>query len=357
MEISSKENCMTSHRVRISVIVPAYNVEQYIAATLDSLLRQTLSDFEVIVVDDGSTDATTRVVESYDDQRIFLVRHSKNQGLATARNTGFLHAQGEFIALLDADDLALPTRLAEQVAALENDPTLGMVGSHVGVLDEQGRSKKMVWLRPVTPEEAAIGMLFRNTFSAVMTFRKSAIPTGGYRHLPMAEDYDFNVRFAKHTKVINLNKTLTQVRVRKNGLTCTKPELMEKCIRDVMREQIRELGFDPTQRQLDLNRHIGALTMPNSPTLLNEIEAWLMKLCEANTQAKRYSKISFQKIIAAEWFQVCKFASPLGLHALHTWRASPLSRHWQPNPYEEMKFFIKCLLRHRREGGDFPSLG
>lgn len=347
---------MKSHSIRISVIVPAYNVERYIAATLDSLLRQTLPDFEVIVIDDGSTDGTSQVVEGYDDPRILLVRHDKNKGLSAARNTGVQLARGHFIALLDADDLALPTRLAEQVAALENDPTLGMVGSHVGVLDAEGRPREIIWRRPVTPEEAAIRMLFRNTFSAVMTFRKSVIPSGGYRNLPMAEDYDFNMRVARHTKVMNIDKVLTQVRMRHEGLTHSKPELMERCLRDVMREQIRDLDIEPTPHQLDLNRHVGALTMPNSLILLTEIETWLMKLCDANTKIKRYPDTFFREILSEEWFQVCKFAAPLGFDALRIWRASRLSHYWKPSRYEVLKFFTKCLVRHRRHGGDVPSL-
>jgi glycosyltransferase involved in cell wall biosynthesis len=347
---------MKCHHIRISVIVPAHNVEKFIAATLDSLLRQTFPYFEVLVIDDGSTDGTARVVESYDDQRIFLIQHGKNQGLAAARNTGFHLARGEFIALLDADDLALPIRLAEQVAALEADPALGMVGSHVCVLDEEGRSKGVIWRRPVTPEDASIRMLFRNSFSAVMALRKTAIPAGGYRHLPMAEDYDFNMRVARHSKVMNLDKALTQIRVRHDGLTCTKPELMEMCVREVMREQIRELGFEATPHQLNLNRHVGALTMTSSLTLLKEVEAWLTKLCDANKKIKRYPEDAFQQVLAEEWFQVCKFASPLGLQALRIWHASPLSRSWQPTLYELSKFVTKCLLRHRRRGGDLPSL-
>jgi glycosyltransferase involved in cell wall biosynthesis len=347
---------MKPHEIRVSVIVPTYNVERYLRATLDSLLRQTLRDFEAIVVDDGSTDGTVAIVEEYRDERIRLVRHAANRGVAEARNTGLRHARGEYIALMDADDIALPTRLAEQVAALDADPALGMIGACVAVINEAGMPTGTVWSRPLAPADVAIGMLFRNTIFASVVFRKSAVPDGAFRAFPVAGDYDFNVRLARHAKVANLAKPLTQYRIRGSSLTQTKQDLHEKYVHQIMRNQIRELGFEPTPHELDLNRHVGALTLPNSPELLVEIGAWLIKLRDANRRTGRYPEADFLRNLGAEWFTVCKFASPLGGHAFRVWRASPLSKTWQPNAREKLKFAVKCLLRHSRPGGDVPSL-
>jgi len=120
------------------VIVPAFNVALYIKDTIDSLLAQTYRNFEIVVVDDVSTDNTIEIVKEYQDPRIVVVRHEVNSGLAAARNTGILSSRGEYISLLDGDDIAEPTRLAEQLAFLESDPSLGMVGSHVSVINQDG---------------------------------------------------------------------------------------------------------------------------------------------------------------------------------------------------------------------------
>ncbi len=343
---------MNTAEVRVSVIVPAYNVENYIRATLDSLLAQTFSAFEIIVVDDGSSDGTAAAVAAYADPRVVLFRLPQNQGLAAARNAGMRRARGEFIALLDADDVAVPTRLAEQVAALDADPGLGMVGSYVAVMNEAGRLTGTILRRPLAPADVAIGLLFRNTLFAVMAFRQSAIPDGLFRLLPMAEDYDFNARLAARAKVINLDRPLTHYRVRSASLTHTRKQLMEACVREVMRDQLRNLGIEPSARELDLNRHVGALTLPNSPQLLHDVECWLLKLQKANRVTGRYPQQAFDRILSMEWFDVCKFASPLGLHALQAWRTSPLARHWRPPVRERLKFVVKSLLRHRRPGGD-----
>jgi glycosyltransferase involved in cell wall biosynthesis len=200
---------------RVSVVMPVYNVEIYIAAALDSLLRQTFENFEVIVVDDGSTDGTVGIVKLYQqkDHRIKLFCHAINSGPSGARNTAFEHMNGEFAALLDGDDIALPNRLAMQVAALEAGPQLGIVGSHVEVINEAGNYVGNVWKRPITADDTAIQLLFRNSISNALMIRSCAIPQGGYS-IPLAEDYDLNVRIAKEWKVINLNMVLSLYRLK-----------------------------------------------------------------------------------------------------------------------------------------------
>jgi glycosyltransferase involved in cell wall biosynthesis len=342
---------------RISVIVPTFNVAPYIKETIDSLLSQTYTNFEIVVVDDGSSDQTVDIVRSYRDPRIVLIRHETNCGLAAARNTGLRNSRSEFISLLDGDDIAEPTRLAEQLATLELDPDLGMVGSHVAVINEDGQSRGEIWKRPISSDDAAIQLLFRNTFSAVYTVRRTLIPNDGFGHLPMAEDYDFNVRIARCTKVINLDKPLTQVRIRSGGLTLSKKALMEQCILDIMLDQLRELGLSPTPHELAINRHIGILTLDNTPELLDDVETWLMKLIAANHQFGRYELSAFVRVVASEWFEVCKFASPLGVHAWKKYWSSPLGGEaFRPSLIQKIKFAVKCGIRHKRVGGDIPSI-
>lgn len=120
----------------VSVTVVVYNGQQHVAQAIDSVLRQTYPSFEVIVVDDGSTDGTWELLQSYGD-RIRAVRQ-ENGGLPVARNTGIRHARGEFIALMDHDDICMPERLAAQVAFLKANPDVGLCGSDFSAFDENG---------------------------------------------------------------------------------------------------------------------------------------------------------------------------------------------------------------------------
>lgn len=125
-----------SSRAQVSVVIPAYNAEATVGAAVESALAQSLPPAEVIVVDDGSTDDTARVLASFGDH-IRVVRQ-ENQGLAGARTTGHAVARGEFIAWLDADDMALPFRLEVQAALLAAEPTVVVVASDFDALDRSG---------------------------------------------------------------------------------------------------------------------------------------------------------------------------------------------------------------------------
>lgn len=129
----------THPHINVSVVIPMYNAERYIEETIQSVLSQTYEDLEVLIVNDGSTDDSLSVCRRFDDPRIRILCQ-ENRGLAGARNTGIRHAQGKFIALLDADDLWLPTKLEEQVAHLENNPGVGVSFCLFSIIDDHGEA-------------------------------------------------------------------------------------------------------------------------------------------------------------------------------------------------------------------------
>ncbi|MGL5795970.1 MAG: glycosyltransferase family 2 protein [Waterburya sp.] len=124
---------------KVSAIIPAYNAMKYLPETLDSILAQTYPDFEVIIVNDGSTDNLSEWASQLTDPRVKLISQ-ENRGLAGARNTGLNHAQGEYIAYLDADDLWNSTKLAKQVEFLNQNPDVGLVYTWVDRMDHTGKS-------------------------------------------------------------------------------------------------------------------------------------------------------------------------------------------------------------------------
>lgn len=125
--------------VKVSVIVPVYKVEKYIAATVESVLQQTYKDFELLIIDDDSPDKSIEICQQFTDPRIKII-HQQNRGLAGARNTGIRNAKGEYFAFLDADDLWLPEKLAKHITHLENAPTVGISYSSSAFIDESGNS-------------------------------------------------------------------------------------------------------------------------------------------------------------------------------------------------------------------------
>ncbi|MEM6611256.1 MAG: glycosyltransferase family A protein [Cyanobacteria bacterium P01_C01_bin.72] len=124
---------------QVSVVIAAYNLMAYLPETIANVLQQTFSDFEVIVVDDGSTDNTAQWIEQITDPRVRLISQ-ENQGLSGACNTGVINARGEYIAFLDADDLWEKTKLAQQVEILDQQPEISIVSTWVTYMNEGGES-------------------------------------------------------------------------------------------------------------------------------------------------------------------------------------------------------------------------
>ncbi len=121
----------------VSVVVPVYNVEAYIAETIQSILNQTYSNFEILIVNDGATDRSIEIIQTFDDPRITLI-HQENQGVSAARNRGIAQAKGEYIALIDGDDIWVPEKLEKHVQHLENSPQVGLSFCRSAFIDLNG---------------------------------------------------------------------------------------------------------------------------------------------------------------------------------------------------------------------------
>lgn len=183
--------------IRVSVIVPAYNGDRYIAEAIEGVLNQTHSEYEIIVVDDGSTDNTRKVVQQYGDRVNYLSQ--SNQGVAASRNLGLAAARGEYIAFLDQDDVFLPHKLASQVALFDRDAALGIVNSGWQIVDERGTVKAAVQPWQQIPHLSSANLIiWKPVFLGAMLFRRSWLErSGGFdTTLSQTPDVDLVMRLA-----------------------------------------------------------------------------------------------------------------------------------------------------------------
>ena len=206
---------------RVSVIVPVFNRPAFVRQAVDSALTQNCpGGFEVVVVDDGSTDETPEVLATYGD-RIRVVRQ-ENGGVARARNAGFAAARGEYLALLDSDDIWLPGKLAAQTALLDAHPEAGFAHSDVEEFFEGGVRKE--WTRrPVIESGDVLRALLRRNFVHTMTvmLRRVAIEEVGDfdPHYPPCEDWDLWLRIAEHRAVVGDQRPWVRTRVHEGGIS------------------------------------------------------------------------------------------------------------------------------------------
>lgn len=185
----------------LSIIIPAYNVEPYILQAVRSALAQTIDDFEVIVVDDGSTDDTAAKVMSLDDARLKLVRQA-NRGLAGARNSGIRAAQGKYIGFLDGDDMWLPQKARCHLDLMESDPAIGITYCHSTYIDQNDHPTGAV-LVTQTRRPSLVQMIRRNVVGNGSTpiVRKECFGQAGLfdESLRSCEDWEMWVRILRDT--------------------------------------------------------------------------------------------------------------------------------------------------------------
>jgi len=222
---------------KVSVIIPVYGVEKFIAATVQSVLGQTYENFEILIVDDASPDNSVAVCEQFHDPRLRILRQA-NRGLAGARNTGIRHATGEYIAFLDGDDLWQPEKLAAHVAHLERSPEVGVSFSRSEFIDEAGASLHtylMPKLQNITVEDLFRGSPIGNGSAAVLRREVlEAIAFEDSRHgspevcyfdeqFRRSEDIECWLRIVLQTpwKIEGLPEALTLYRVNAGGLSAS----------------------------------------------------------------------------------------------------------------------------------------
>ena len=207
---------------RVTVVMAVYNAERFLEEAVSSILSQSWHDFELIVVDDASTDGSFAVVDRFDDPRIRVIRHQVNQGASLSRNDALSAARGEYIAIMDADDICAPNRLKQQIDFLDAHPQAGLVGCAVyDNIDATGAVLYTSFL-PEHNEAIQRALMERWCFlhSSIM-FRRSLCGSAGvYRTaFEPAEDHDFVLRLAERAEVHNLDEPLVTYRLNHSGLT------------------------------------------------------------------------------------------------------------------------------------------
>ncbi len=195
----------------ISVVLPVYNGSAYLRESIDCILSQTYTNFEFIIIDDGSSDDSTSIIKSYDDSRI-IFHSQKNQGLAATLNRGMELAEGIYIARQDHDDLSMPKRFEKQVEFMENHPDCGMTGTWSSILDVNTPTDRS-HRHPYDNLDLQFELLFDNPFvhSSVMIRRSVFDTVDGYCTDPgrqPPEDYELWSRIAREFKIANLPEIL-----------------------------------------------------------------------------------------------------------------------------------------------------
>jgi len=214
----------------VSVIMPAYNGQDYIGDAIESILAQTWSPVEVIVVDDGSPTSMVEVVSSYGPQVRYI--RKENGGTASARNVGWRAAGGEYIALLDQDDLWLPLKLERQIPRFAEDPAIGLVTAWMEVFDNATGEQKDIFKPPAEMNVHDI-LGFKLPPVQTMVFRRSALEhIGGFDEtMRGTDDWDVNIRMAAEFRIVTVEEVLGRARMHTGPQGKNGDQMYANCMR------------------------------------------------------------------------------------------------------------------------------
>ena len=228
----------------VSVVMSVYNGERYLREAVESILNQTFTDLEFIIIDDGSTDGTVAILTRYQgvDDRI-RIYHQKNQGLTASLNRGCRLTRGEYIARMDADDISLSARFAKQVRYLDAHPEIGVLGTWIEYIDENGAPRGN-WRMPTAPGVIGWSLTFDTCLAhpSVMMRRDVIERIGFYRpEILQAQDYDLWSRAAFVTRIANVPEILLQRRCWEQSISSRHFQAQEETVVKVMYSMITRL--------------------------------------------------------------------------------------------------------------------
>jgi glycosyl transferase family 2 len=256
--------------------MPVYNGERHLAEAIDSVLEQSYDDFELVIVNDGSTDGTAEIIASRHDDRIVVVDNGENLGLSKSLNIGFRIARASLLARLDADDIAEPQRLARQVAEMNHRPAVAMVASWFLEIDDDGRL--VVEGRPPSDTTSLRWrLLFGNPIppSTVM-LRRDAFADGAAHDesLSYAMDYELWCRIARASPVAIIEEALVRYRKGSASMTKSSGNTVVQEPRRIAVEEMRQvaLGAALDPEQFDAGFHADAQTLLWRPSLVRQVD-------------------------------------------------------------------------------------
>ncbi|SOB91162.1 glycosyl transferase family 2 [Ureibacillus xyleni] len=308
---------------KISVIMPVYNREAYINDAIDSVLNQTYQDFELIIIDDGSTDNTINQINSYDDSRIVLIKHDSNKGISAARNTGLRHAKGEFIVNSDSDDINLPTKFEEQLYFLEKNQEMDIVGCHYQHFSEEGLGE--IWYFPEDNDYIKANRLLWNQQAPTSMIRRKKIEDKGLLYydefFSSAEDTEFFNRMPDDVKMTNIQKVLYLYRRHNAQVTLDLEDTPQKRLVNLARiKLLNEMGLYPSEHEIKVHYSLCDFnSLVKNKIKFSEVRNWTEKLITYNNLNYFYNMNLFKNIYASQFFRLCDYYSYKGKEIWDDW--------------------------------------
>lgn len=289
------------HIPKVSVLTTLYNKGLYVEEAVHSVLAQTFTDFELLVVDDASTDGGPEQVKAIGDPRIRVLENAVNTGRPSAANRGLDAARGEYVAVLDADDRMVPERLAKQVAFLESRPEIGACGSWLQAFGSSDR----LYRKPAGDAHIRAGLLLgmQLPYPSCMVRRpvlEAFAVRCDPRWLTPGMDHLFLVKLGLHAGYANIQEALTQYRVGEQNMDHGRDRTADRL--PLLEETLRLVGIPATHEEAALHLMLANMhTAPPTPRRVRALAAWLQQLKAFNRRTDTFPVAEFEEELDRLW--------------------------------------------------------
>lgn len=318
----------------------AYNAAPYIAKSIQSVLDQTFTDFELLIVNDGSVDNTVSIIQSFQDTRIRLIENDRNRGIPYTRNVALTEAKGELIAILDSDDISHPERLSIQLDQMNQDPELAVLGSWAKIINSQGDLSEETLQVHTDPNEIKVTLFFENTLvhSSVMMRTEILRQVGGYPNHQVAQDYGLFCKIAEQYKIKNIPQFLVQYRIHSNNISKTKGAKVKQELLKIKDRQLKLMQIVNKPKYLE----ILANSTKTYPHPKKDYKALYRALIENNKRLNFFDQKTLEWVVFHKWYEVILFKR--GPSALFSLFSLPLSS-WRNITFKQIKAVIKRTFK------------
>lgn len=297
---------------KISVIIPVFNAEKYLRYAIDSIICQSFTDWELIIINDGSTDLSEDIITSYADTRLQYYKNEQNIGLIATLNRGIDLCTGEYIARMDADDISEKDRFKIQVTFLEENKEYAMCGSYANIIDDSnGKTGKILNLH--TNNYLQINLLFSVPFvHPSMLIRSNVLQNNyfdsEYKH---AEDYELWCRISNSYKIANIPHYLLSYRWHSTNVSVTNAKVQEDIKNKIIRRELHNIGLDPSEKELHLHKvtflQFDSKSKKSTDVFddYTQLDSWFQKIIDANKNKQRYDESSLLAFLWSRWIVLC----------------------------------------------------
>ncbi len=297
----------------ISVLLPVYNAQEFLREAIESILNQSFKNFELIIINDGSTDHSEEIICSFDDKRIVYVKNETNLKLIETLNKGIQLCKGKYIARMDADDISMPDRLEKQYRFMESNPSVGLCGTWAKVINEKGEETGRI--KNFTQNaDLKIHLLFSVPFVHPTVMMKTELLKEEFysTQYPHAEDYDLWCRLSRKTQIANIPEFLFKYRWHSTNISQTENSTQISIKEKIIRHELKFLGLSPDENELKAHQasfKLYFLGKENRALSIDfkSVKNWYKQLVIANKKCKVYNQNCFVAYIWSRWFVICNY--------------------------------------------------